>query len=65
MGEKRIRDLKARAWCECCISRRGPDGPDSAVEVYQVEEFEEETTVLVGGGSPKKSGSQQEGQLQE
>ena len=26
MGGKRIRGLKARMGCECCISRRGPDG---------------------------------------
>ena len=65
MGGKRIRGLKARVGWECCISRRGPDGPDSAVEVYQLEESEEEVTVLVGVGSPKKSGTQQGRQLQE
>ena len=52
MGGERIRGLKARVGCECCISRRGPDG---AVEVYQLEESEEEITVLVGVGSLKKS----------
>ena len=51
--------------CECCISRRGTDGPDSAVKVYQLEESEEEVTVLVGVGSPKKAGTQQGGQFQE
>ena len=29
-------------------------GPDCAVEVYQLEESEEEVTVLVGVESPKK-----------
>ena len=28
MGGKRIGGLKVRVGCECCISRRGPDGPD-------------------------------------
>ena len=27
MGAKRIGGLKARVVYECCISRRGPDGP--------------------------------------
>ena len=53
VGRKRIRGLKARVGCECCISRRGPDG---AVEVYQLEESEEDVTVLVGMESPKKAG---------
>ena len=61
MGGKRIRGLKARMGCECCISRRGPDGPDRAVETYQLEESEEEATVLVGLGSPKKAETQQGG----
>ena len=52
MGGKGIRGLKARMRCECCISRRGPDGPYQAVEVYQLEESKEEITVLVGVGSP-------------
>ena len=65
MGGKRIRGLKARVGCECCISRRGPDGPDRAVEVYQLEESEEEDTVLVAVASPKKAGTRQRGQLQE
>ena len=65
MGGKRIRGLKARVGCECCINRRGPDGPVRAVEVYQLEESKEEVTVLVGVGSPKKAGAQHKGQLQE
>ena len=65
MGRKRIEGLKARVGYECCISRRGPDGSDRAVEVYQLEESEEEVTVLVGVGSLKKAGMQQGGQLQE
>ena len=43
--------------CECCISRRGLDGPDSAVEVYQLDDSEEEVTVQIDVGSPKKSGN--------
>ena len=39
--------------CEWCIRRRGPDG---AVEVYQLEESEDEVTVLVDVESPKKQG---------
>ena len=65
MDEKRIRGLKARVGCECCISRRGPDGPDCAVDVYQLEESDEEVTVLVGVGSPKKAEMQQGGKLQD
>ena len=42
--------------CECCISRRGPDGPDRAVEVYKLEKSEEKSTVTVDVGSPKKAG---------
>ena len=33
------------------------------MEVYQLEESEEEVSVLVGVGSPKKSGTQQGVQL--
>ena len=62
VGGKRIRGLKARMGCKCCISRRGPDQP---VEVYQLEESEEEVTLLVSIASPKKAGTQQGGQLQE
>ena len=65
VGGMEIRDLKARVGCECCISRRGPDGPDWAVEVYKLEKSKEEVTVLVGVGSPKKAGMQQGGQLRE
>ena len=65
MSGKRIRGLMARVGCECCISRRQPDGPDCTVEVYQLEEPDEEVTVLVGVGSPKEAGMQQGGQLQE
>ena len=53
MGGKRIRGLKVRVECECCISGRGPDW---AVKVYKLEESEEEVTVLVGVESPKKAG---------
>ena len=53
MGGKRIRGLKMRVRCKCCISRRGPD---LAVKVYQLEESEEKGTVLVGVGSQKKAG---------
>ena len=35
------------------------------MEVYQLEESEEEVTVLVDVGPPEKQGMQQEGQLQE
>ena len=65
MGGKRIRGLKARVGCECCISRRTSDGPNRAVEVYQLDEAEEEITVLVEVGSPKKAGTQQGGKLHE
>ena len=65
MGRKRIRSLKVRVGCKCCISRRGPDGPDYAVEVYQLQKSEEEVTVLVEVASSKKVGAQQGGQLQE
>ena len=53
MGGKRIRSLKVRVGCKRCISRRGPD---LAMKVYQMEESEEEVTVLVGVESPKKVG---------
>ena len=52
MGEMRIRGLKAGVRCECSISRRGPH--------RAVEESEEEVTVLVGMGSPKKQGRSRE-----
>ena len=61
MGGRGIRGLKARVGCECCISTRGPDGPDCAMEVYQLEESEEEVTVLVGMGSLKKQARKREG----
>ena len=57
MGGKKIRSLKVRVGGECCISRRGPD---RTIKVYQLEESDEEVTVLVGVESQKK----QEGQLQ-
>ena len=50
---------------KCCISGGGPDGSDKAVEIYKLEESEEEVTVLVGVGSPEKAGMQQGGQFQE
>ena len=53
MGGKRIRGLKMRVRCKCCISRRGSDW---AVKVYQLEEFEGRGTVLVGVESQKKQG---------
>ena len=53
MGGKRIRGLKMRVGCKCCIGRRGPD---CAMKVYQMEESEEKGTVLVSVESPKKAG---------
>ena len=53
MGGKRIRGLKVRVGCKCCTSRRGPD---LAIKVYQMEESEEKSTVLVGVESSKKAG---------
>ena len=35
------------------------------MEVYQLEESEDEVTVTVDVGSPKKAGTQQGGKLQE
>ena len=35
------------------------------MKVYQLEESEDEVTVLVGMGSPEEAGMQQGGQLQE
>ena len=37
MGIRGIRGLEARVKRECCISRGGPDGPSSTVEVYKME----------------------------
>ena len=51
--------------CECCISRRVRWARFKQWEVYQLEESEEEVTLLVGVESPKKAGTQQVGQLQE
>ena len=53
MGGKRIKGLKMRVGCECCISRRAPDW---AMKVYQLEESEEKGTLLVGVESQKKQG---------
>ena len=50
MGGRRIRCLKMRMGRECCISREGTDQPGSTVEIYKLEESEEEDTVLVGMG---------------
>ena len=41
---------------ECCISRRGPDGIGSSVEIYKLEKSEEEDTVLVGVRSLEEAG---------
>ena len=35
------------------------------MEVYKLEELEEDDTVLVGVGSPEEAGTQHGGQLQE
>ena len=56
MGGKKTRSLKARVGLECCISRDGPDGPGSTVEVPKLEESEEEDTALDVVGSPKEAG---------
>ena len=61
MGGKRIKGLKARVECECCISKRGLHRPDSAVEVYQLKESKEEVTLLVGVESQKKQSRSREG----
>ena len=51
MGKTVIRGMKARIGWEWCIRRRGPDGPDLAVEVYKLEQSEDNVTVVVGMGS--------------
>ena len=53
MGSRRIRGLKARMGRKWCISRGG--GPNRTVEVYKLDESEEEVTML----SPEKTGMQQ------
>ena len=50
---------------ECCSSRGEPDGPSSTVEICKLKESEEEVTVLVVVGYPKKVGTQQGWPLQE
>ena len=60
MGGRWIGDLKVRVGRQCCISRGRPDGPSITVEVYQLEEFEEKVTVLVGVGPIEKEGSSRE-----
>ena len=62
MGGKRKRGLKVRVWWDCCISRGG--GPDGAVEVYNLEESEEEVAVLVDVKSSEEAATQLRGQLQ-
>ena len=47
---------KLKVGREYCISKGGPDGSGSTVEVYKLEESEEEDTVLVGVGSPEEAG---------
>ena len=47
MGRWRIRGLETKVGRECCISR---GGPDYIVEVYMLEESEEEVTVIRQGG---------------
>ena len=65
MSKRRIKGLKAKVGWKCCIRRRRPDGPRSTGKIHKLEESEEEITVLVDVGSPKESGTQQEGKLQE
>ena len=45
--------------------QRGPDGPGSTVEIYKLEEPEEEDKALIGVGSPEGAGMQQEKMIQE
>ena len=56
MGGRGIRALKANVGQECCISIGVADGPNCTVEVYKLEESEEEDTVLVGIGFPEETG---------
>ena len=65
MCGRRVRSLKTRVERKCCIRTGRPDGPSSTVEVYKLEESEEEVTVFVGVGSPEEAGMQQVGRLQE
>ena len=43
---------------EWCISRREPDGPSSIVEIFKLEESEEEVAVLVGVRFSEEAGTQ-------
>ena len=65
MGRKGITGLKVRVGWECCISRKGPDGPSSTLEVYKLEESKEEVVVLVGVGTSEEARTQHREQLQE
>ena len=64
-GRRRVKSLKARVGRGSCISRGKPDRPGQTVELYKLEESEEEDTLLVGMESSEEAGSQQTGQLQE
>ena len=55
VGRREIRGSKASVGQECCISRGGPDGSSSTVEVYMLEESEKKVTVLVGVGFPEEA----------
>ena len=50
---------------EHCIGRGGPDGPGCTVEVYKLEEPEEEVTALKDMRPSGEVGAQQGRQLQE
>ena len=65
MDGKKIRGLKARVGCECCISRRGPDGSDLSSGGIPAGEYRQGSHSAGRCGISKKAGMQQGGYLQE
>ena len=63
-GQKPDKRFEGKDGRDGFISRGGPNGQSSTVEVYKLKEFEEEVTVLAGVRSSEEAGTQPVKQLQ-
>ena len=51
MGGRKVGELKTRVGRERFIAKKRPDGPGGRVEVYKLEEPDEEDIMLIDVGS--------------
>ena len=57
MGRRGIRGLKTRVGRRAALAQGVPNRPSSIMEIYNLEESEEEVIVFVGLRSPEETGT--------